>query len=74
MQPVAGLDAPRRIGQNDLVVLLGQDALDAMPRRLHLRGDDGQLFAHEGIEQGAFSGVRLTKYADESDFHGCVCP
>ena len=41
-----------RIHKNDLGILLGQDADDAVARRLRLGRDDRHLLAHKGVGKG----------------------
>ena len=62
----------RSINQHDLCAALalnlGQvhDALDPVACGLRLGRDDGQLLAHERIEQGGLASVRTTEDADKT--------
>ena len=46
-----------RIHKNDLGILLGQDADDAVARRLRLGRDDRHLLAHKGVGKGGFARI-----------------
>ena len=69
----AGLVDAGRIDEDDLrggigVLVRGNldHAQDAITRGLRLGGDDGYLFAGEGVKKGAFADVRPADNGDES--------
>ena len=49
-----------RIHKNDLGILLGQDADDAVTGRLRLGRDDRHLLAHKGVGKGGFARIGRT--------------
>ncbi len=67
MQLVFGFDDTRCIGKDDLVICRGENAFDTMPGGLHLGGNDGQLLAQQGIQQGAFARIGLSEYIYKTD-------
>ncbi len=51
------LDDARRVEQDELVVVIRQDAQDAVPRRLRLLRDRRQLLPQQRVQQRALPGV-----------------
>ena len=49
-----------RVHKNDLGILLGQDADDAVTGRLRLGRDDRHLLAHKGVGKGGFARIGRT--------------
>ena len=58
----------RRVNEDVLAVVRGQDAVDAVAGGLHFRTDDGQFFTHQRVEQRAFTRIGSSEYVDESRF------
>ena len=57
LQHVAGLEEPREVVEDELGGGGGAQPDDREPGSLGLGADDGEVLAHEGVEQGGFPGV-----------------
>ena len=58
----------RRIEEDDLRVLLGQDAEDTATRRLRLVAHDGDLLSNERVDQRGLADIRPPDHGGESGF------
>ena len=63
-----GLVQSRRIQQNVLGVLPIHNAVDPVPGRLGLVGNDGDLFAHQRVGQAGFAHVGSSANGDHGGF------
>lgn len=66
VQPTLGSEDAGRIDEDDLRLIERDDAADLGARGLGLVGDDGNLGAHQGIEQGRLAGIRRADQGDEA--------
>ena len=57
------------IDEHVLILTLGKDTRDAVTGGLGLAGDDGNLLAQKGVEQGGFAYVGLAGNGNKS----CSC-
>ena len=57
LKEVTSLENPRRIQEDDLIGIEGQDARDPLPRRLCLGGDDREVFPDQMVEERRFARV-----------------
>ena len=58
----------RRVEEDDLRVLLGQDTEDAAARRLRLVAHDGNLLPDERVDQRGFADIRPPDHGGEARF------
>ena len=59
LEQVLRSDDARRIENDDLIIVPGQNAQDPVTRCLRFPSDDGDLLPDERVEQGGFADIRL---------------
>jgi hypothetical protein len=63
---VARLMDSRRVDEDDLRLWLGEDAQQAIARRLRFRRHDGDFFADEGVDERGLADVWFADNGDET--------
>ena len=66
VEPAARLEDAGRVDQHQLRIAPHGDAAHRHARRLHLVADDGDLGAHERIDQGGLARIRRADHGDEA--------
>ena len=69
MQLIPGFDDTRCVGNDNLEIFVREYGLDPVTGGLHFRGDNSQLLPHQGVQQGAFTGIGPAKNIYESCLH-----
>ncbi len=68
LQLVGGFENARRVGVDNLELLAGDDAHDAVARGLRLGGDDREPLADERVHEGRFPDIGIPDDIDKARF------
>src|SRR6185437_2250503 len=66
LQGVLRIQESRRVEEDDLEIVAGEDAEDAVAGGLRFGTNDAEFLADEPVEKGGFAGVRLAAEGEDA--------